>query len=166
MVTNGPFRKGSWPGPSLRAPFRPLCQHCLVQAPRPSSGVGTVNEWISRDESCHADFACMLLRSSTDLSRRRYTPSSRGRRDRGRVRRDLPARVPDRHRRQGDEAVRSLLRQPLLKATNYPEMFENAKSPWKFINLLSVTGMTSFREEGGRLREEHRTSRRSPSSHL
>ena len=113
-------------------------------------GVGTVNEWISRDESCHADFACMLLRSYV-----KHRPSTETVHTIFReaveiedefVETSLPVSLIGIDAKEMKQYVRYCANR-LLKAMNYPEMFENAKSPWKFINLLSVTGMTSFFEK-------------------
>lgn len=118
-------------------------------------GVGTVNEWIARDESAHANFACMLLRDyvvnrpsvetvhaifrEAILIEDEFVESS------------LPVRLIGINCEEMKTYVRYCANR-LLKAMNYPLPTDapfnpQAKSPWKWINLLSVGGMTSFFEK-------------------
>ena len=118
-------------------------------------GVSTVNEWISRDESNHANFACMLLKDYVVNK-----PSSETVYEIFKeaieiedyfVEKSLPVQLIGINANEMKTYVRYCANR-LIKEMGYPipthKPFDpNAASPWKWINLLSVGGMTSFFEK-------------------
>jgi len=119
------------------------------------AGVGTVNEWISRDESAHCEFACLLLRKYI-----KHRPSKE--RVYGIfkeaieiedvfVESSLPVALIGINANDMKQYIRYCANR-LLKSMNYEvpttaPFDPGAKAPWKFINLLSVPGFTSFFEK-------------------
>jgi len=118
-------------------------------------GVGTVNEWIARDESAHANFACLLLKEYVVNRPSVETVHSIFREailiEDEFVESSLPVRLIGIQLSEMKTYVRYCANR-LLQAMGYPLPIEKpfnptAKSPWKWINLLSVGGMTSFFEK-------------------
>lgn len=113
-------------------------------------GVGTVNEWISRDESNHANFACLLLknyiknRPSVDTVHTIFQEAIAIEDEF--VQTSLPCALVGICCEDMQTYIRYCANR-LLEAMGYPILYPGAKSPWRWINLLSVNGMTSFFEK-------------------
>lgn len=119
------------------------------------AGVGTVNEWISRDESAHCEFACLLLRNYI-----KHRPSKERIYEIFQeaieiedvfVESSLPVALIGINAEDMKQYIRYCANR-LLKSMNYPvpsfaPFDPSAKSPWNFINLLSVSGVTNFFEK-------------------
>ena len=118
-------------------------------------GVGTVNEWISRDESAHANFACLLLRkyivNKPSVERVHEIFKEAIEIEDVFVETSLPVELIGINCKEMKMYVRYCANR-LLKSMGYPlchtaPFDSKAQSPWKWINLLSVSGMTSFFEK-------------------
>ena len=119
------------------------------------AGVGTVNEWISRDESAHCDFACLLLREyikNRPSKERVYEIFKEAIEiEDVFVESSLPVALIGINASDMKQYIRYCANR-LLKSMDYEvpttaPFDPQAKTPWNFINLLSVPGVTNFFEK-------------------
>ncbi len=113
--------------------------------------LGTVNEWISRDESAHADFAALLLREyvvnkpSVELIHGIFREAVEHEFEF--VEFSLPCRLIGINCEQMKTYIMYCANR-LLKSMGYPALYskKEAYCPFKWINTLSIEGQSSFFE--------------------
>lgn len=113
-------------------------------------GLGCANEYISRDESLHCQFACLVyrkyIRNKLTVERVHEIVREAVEIEDEFVSHGLPVRLVGMDPDEMKVYVRWCANR-LLRDLGVPELYENVENPWTWINLLSLQGLTSFFEK-------------------